>query len=76
MPDGNIVRVPVQRVATCSSIFAGEYKQFGDIEKIIAVSEPEYYNIPEIKKGIRYRQNCQFRNNNITKYGEINCLKT
>ena len=52
LPDGNIVRVPVQRVATCSSIFAGEYKQFGDIEKIIAVSEPEYYNIPEIKKGL------------------------
>ena len=52
LPDGNIVRIPVQRVATCSSIFAGEYKQFGDIDKIIAVSEPEYYNITEIKKGL------------------------
>ena len=52
LPVGNIVRVPVQRVAICSSIFAGEYKQFGDIEKVIAISETQYYNIPEIKKGL------------------------
>jgi iron complex transport system substrate-binding protein len=52
LPQGNIVKVPVQRVATCSSIFAGEYKQLGDIDKIVAVSEPEYVDIPEIKTGL------------------------
>ena len=45
LPQGNIVKVPVQRVATCSSIFAGEYKQLGDINKIRAISEPEYVDI-------------------------------
>jgi len=53
LPQGSLVRVPVKRVATCSSIFAGEYKQFGDIGKIVAVSEPEYVDIPEIKQGLK-----------------------
>ncbi len=53
LPHGNVVKVPVQRVATCSSIFAGEYKQLGDISKIVAVSEPEYVDIPEIKSGLK-----------------------
>jgi iron complex transport system substrate-binding protein len=52
LPQGNIVRVPVQRVATCSAIFAGEYKQLGDIHKIVAVGEPEYVYIPEITQGV------------------------
>lgn len=53
LPQGSIVRIPVQRVATCSSIFAGEYKQLGDIDKIVAVSEPEYVDIPEIIDGLK-----------------------
>jgi iron complex transport system substrate-binding protein len=52
LPQGSIVRVPVERVATCSAIFAGEYKQLGDIRKIVAVSEPEYVYIPEITEGV------------------------
>jgi iron complex transport system substrate-binding protein len=52
LPQGSIVRVPVKRVATCSAIFAGEYKQLCDIRKIVAVSEPEYVYIPEITKGV------------------------
>jgi iron complex transport system substrate-binding protein len=53
LPQGNVVKVPVQRVATCSSIFAGEYKQLGDIHRIVAISEPEYVDIPEIKSGLK-----------------------
>lgn len=52
LPAGHVVRVPVQRVATCSAIFAGEYKQLGDINKIVAVGEPEYVYIPEIIRGV------------------------
>ena len=52
LPQGNIVKVPVQRVATCSAIFAGEYKKLGDINKIVAVGEPEYVYIPEITNGV------------------------
>jgi iron complex transport system substrate-binding protein len=53
LPQGSIVKVPVQRVATCSSIFAGEYKQLGNIDKIVAVTEPEYVDITEIKAGLK-----------------------
>lgn len=53
LPQGSIVRIPVERVATCSSIFAGEYLRLGKIDKIIAVSEPEYVDIPEIKDGLK-----------------------
>lgn len=56
LPEGTIVKVPVQRVATCSSIFAGEYLKLGDINKIVAVSEPEYVDIPVIKDGLKNGQ--------------------
>ena len=52
LPEGTVVKIPVQRAATCSSIFAGEYKKLGDIGKIVAVSEPQYVDIPEIKEGL------------------------
>ena len=53
LPQGTIVKVPVQRVATCSSVFAGEYKKLGNIGNIVAVSEPQYVDIPEIKDGLK-----------------------
>jgi len=56
LPEGTIVKVPVQRVATCSSIFAGEYLKLGTINKIVAVSEPEYVDIPVIKDGLKNGQ--------------------
>jgi ABC-type Fe3+-hydroxamate transport system, periplasmic component len=56
LPEGTLVKVPVQRVATCSSIFAGEYFKLGTINKIVAVSEPEYVDIPIIKDGLKNGQ--------------------
>jgi iron complex transport system substrate-binding protein len=53
LPEGTLVRTPVERVATCSSIFAGEYYKLGDIDKIVALSEPEYVDIPIIKTGLK-----------------------
>lgn len=52
LPAGNVVKIPVQRVGTCSAIFAGEYKQLQSLDKIVAVGEPEYVYIPEIIKGV------------------------
>lgn len=53
LPEGALVRIPIERAATCSSIFAGEYLRLGDINKIVAVSEPEYVDIPQIKEGLK-----------------------
>lgn len=53
LPAGNVVKVPVQRVATCSSVFAGEYKLLNTIHLIVGVSDPQYVDIPEIKNGLK-----------------------
>lgn len=53
LPAGNVVKVPVQRVATCSSVFAGEYMLLNAIHLIVGVSDPEYVDIPEIKNGLK-----------------------
>ena len=58
LPAGNVVKVPVQRVATCSSIFAGEYKQLDAIQLIVAVSDPQYVDIPEINNGLKNGKVC------------------
>ncbi len=53
LPEGMVVKVPVERVGLCSSIFAGEYKQLGAMDKIVAVSEPQYFDFPEVKEGLK-----------------------
>ena len=53
LPAGTVVRTPLQRVAICTSIFVGEYFRLGDIDKVKAVSEPEYINIPIIKERLQ-----------------------
>lgn len=67
LPEGTVVRVPVQRVALCSAIFAGEYKQLGELDKIVAVSDPEYINIKEITTKIQ--------RNEIANLGMTSALK-
>lgn len=53
LPQGTVVKIPVQRVAVCTSVFAGEYHKLGEIDKIVAVSEPQYIDLPEIKEGLK-----------------------
>jgi iron complex transport system substrate-binding protein len=52
LPQGTIVKVPVERAAVCSAVHAGMWHQLGKIDKVIAVCEPEYINLPEIKDGL------------------------
>jgi len=52
LPEGTVVRVPVQKVAVCSSVHAGMWNLLGKVNNIIAVCEPEYINLPKIKKGL------------------------
>jgi iron complex transport system substrate-binding protein len=53
LPKGSVVKIPVQRVAICTSVFAGEYHKLGEIDKVVAVSEPQYIDLPEIKEGLK-----------------------
>lgn len=67
LPEGTVVQIPVQRVALCSAIFAGEYQQLGELDKIVAVSDPEYINIREITTKIQ--------RNEIANLGMTSALK-
>ncbi|MEI7677537.1 MAG: ABC transporter substrate-binding protein, partial [Bacteroidales bacterium] len=40
LPQGTIVRVPVEKVAVCTAVHAGIWKQLGEISKVKAVCEP------------------------------------
>ena len=53
LPDGIVVRTPVERVAFCSSVHAGMWNQLGKAQLTVGVCEPEYFSIPVIKEGLR-----------------------
>jgi len=53
LPDGIVVRTPVQRVAFCSSVHAGMWNRLNKAGLTVGVCEPEYYSIPVIKEGLR-----------------------
>lgn len=52
LPQGTVVKVPVQKAAMCSSVHEGMWNLLGKIDKINAVCEPKYLRFPEIKKGL------------------------
>jgi len=52
LPDGVIVRTPVQKVAVCTAVHAGIWKQLGKADRIVAVCEPQFIDLPEVQKGL------------------------
>lgn len=52
LPEGVIVKVPVQRAAICSSVHIGMWNQLGKINDVVAVCEPKYIDFEVIKKGL------------------------
>ncbi len=52
LPEGVIVKVPVQRAAICSSVHIGMWNQLGKINDVVAVCEPEYIDYNVIKQGL------------------------
>lgn len=52
-PDGTLVKVPVQSVACLYCIHVGILEQLGKLDKINAVAEPEFINIPAIQEGLQ-----------------------
>lgn len=53
LPQGKIVKIPVAKVAICTAVHAGIWKQLGEVAKIKAVCEPNFIDIPEIQTGIK-----------------------
>ncbi len=52
LPEGVVVRTPVQRVAVCTAVHAGIWKQLGKVNRIVAVCEPQFIDLPEVQKGL------------------------
>ena len=53
LPEGIIVRTPVERVAFASSVHAGMWNQLNKAQLTVGVCEPEYFSIPVIVEGLK-----------------------
>lgn len=52
LPEGIVVRTPITKVAVCTGVYAGIWKSLGKMSKIVAVCEPQYIELPEVKRGV------------------------
>jgi iron complex transport system substrate-binding protein len=52
LPEGIIVRTPITKVAVCTGVYAGIWKSLGRMNSIVAVCEPQYIELPEVKRGV------------------------
>jgi iron complex transport system substrate-binding protein len=53
LPEGTIIRTPIERVAFCSSVHAGMWNQLNKAQLTVGVCEPEYFSIPVIVEGLK-----------------------
>ena len=53
LPEGKVIRIPIDRVAICSAVHAGMWNQLGQANSIIGVCEPEYIKIPTVLDGLK-----------------------
>ncbi|MGN0230276.1 MAG: ABC transporter substrate-binding protein [Muribaculaceae bacterium] len=52
LPEGTLVRTPLERALVYSSVHAGAIKELGKVDAVKGVCDAEYYKIPEIVKGL------------------------
>ena len=52
LPEGIIVRTPINKVAVCTGVYAGIWRSLGKMNSIVAVCEPQYIELPEVKRGV------------------------
>ena len=52
LPEGVVVKTPIQTIAVCTAVHAGILKQLDKVDNIVAVCEPEFIDLPEIKDGL------------------------
>jgi len=53
LPEGILVRTPIERVAFCSSVHAGMWERLNKAYLTVGVCEPEYFTIPVIVDGLK-----------------------
>ncbi len=53
LPDGIIVRTPIENTLVLSSVHAGIIKELGAIDRIKGVCDANFFKIPEIANGIK-----------------------
>lgn len=52
LPEGSVVRVPIQRAVVYSSVHAGVMKELGAFDAVKGVCDAQYYTMPEVQQGI------------------------
>lgn len=52
LPEGTIIRTPVSNVLVYSSVHAGVINELGHLSSIKGICDAEYFNMPEIQKGL------------------------
>jgi len=53
LPDGIVVRTPIERVAFCSSVHAGMWNRLNKAHLTVGVCEPEYFSLSVITRGLK-----------------------
>ena len=52
LPDGTVVRVPIERAVVYSSVHAGVMKELGAFSAVRGVCDAQYYTMPEVQRGL------------------------
>lgn len=52
LPEGTVVRVPLERAVVYSSVHAGVMKELGAMSAVRGVCDAQYYTMPEVLTGI------------------------
>ncbi|GHV08691.1 iron ABC transporter substrate-binding protein [Bacteroidia bacterium] len=62
LPEGTLIRTPLQRTVSYGSVQCSFFSEFGALSTLVGVCEPQYINIPFVQDGVR--------NGNITDLGQ------
>ncbi|MCD7938239.1 MAG: ABC transporter substrate-binding protein [Tannerellaceae bacterium] len=52
LPQGTVIRVPLQKVVVYTSVHASIIDQLGEVNRIVGVCEPQYMDTPSIQEGL------------------------
>ena len=53
LPEGVLIRTPLARAVSYGSVQCGFFSEFGALETLVGVCEPEYIHIPYVQEGVR-----------------------
>lgn len=53
LPEGTVIRTPLIRTVVYSSVHGGVINELGELESIDGVCDAEYFNMPEVTRGLK-----------------------